>query len=386
VTAFRAKGAKTFKARVYGRTGRDVIRSLGTRDEREAGRMEAMLATLRERRRWDALDAIIARELTVPAVFDAYSDGTLQALLDQRAADAAARAAEVADVDLEPLVATWAETARSARYVRQIRGLIPAGVAYRRSAFTRKGISTFLAGLQVKGPTRNRYRVAVSQFAKWLVEREILTVNPVREVSGFREHDPRMVHYTRDQAQAIVTALPTPELQALEALMAGTGAEWGAAIGVHGRDIRWDSREVWLAGGKTRFRQRWVTFTEPWAWERFAVHAQPFRFALTQLLFPGMESRHKDVLEAHRAACVKAEAEPSTLHDWRHTYAIVSLTDGMMPQAVKRQLGHSPHSTMLERVYSAFLPQPTHYAARPAATKPATSGRAPRKRIRGEGA
>ena len=41
-----------------------------------------------------------------------------------------------------------------------------------------------------------------------------------------------------------------------------------------------------------------------------------------------------DSNEAHRKACRAARVKVSKLHDWRHTYAIYSLEDGMAPQVV----------------------------------------------------
>lgn len=371
MSPFRSKGQRVWKGRVYDRTGAEYTRTLGTEDEGEADEFCRFLARMRRQRRWDVLDLIVARALSVPDAFDHDARGTLTEEVARLRDLETAKAAADADTDLDPLVTEWATVARSPKYVRQVRRLIPAGARFPRSQFTRKRVSEFLATLQhaswqgrdlgrpVDAPTRNRYKAALMQFAKWLVEREVLDANPVRDVSGYPENDPRMVHYERADAVRLVKWHDDPRQRAIEALMAGTGSEWGAAVRVRAIDIRPEKREVYADGPKhkhgqaAKWRKRWVRFTEEWAWDAFWSYAKGFAGSVR--IFDGV--REVDVLTAHRAACAALELEDSTLHDWRHTYAILSLDDGIKPATVRRQLGHSPHSTVLERVYAAHLPK-----------------------------
>ena len=62
-------------------------------------------------------------------------------------------------------------------------------------------------------------------FAKWLVEREVLETNPVRDVKSAKPNPARMVWLERKDPKRRIDALPEP-YKALEALMAGTGMEW----------------------------------------------------------------------------------------------------------------------------------------------------------------
>lgn len=348
MSPFRSPGAKTYKGRVYDRAGRRYVRSLGTRNRREAELIETFCARARERRDWRTLDAIIAGEVPAADAYYASLDGSLSDVLAARAEQAAMEA----EPDLDQLATEWASVARSAKYVRQVRTLIPYDERFPLSRFTRAAISKHLASLDCAEPTRNRYRVALSQFARWLVERDYLTQNPVRDVRGYREHDPRMVHYTRAEAESVVRRLPMPQRVA-EALMAGAGLEWGAVAALHRRDVDLTTKEVHARGTKTRWRTRTVRVTEPWAW---AIVRDYVKTLLPDApLFPGLVERR--ALDAHKAACEAAKVAPSTLHDWRHTYAVQALRDGLPPQTVKRQLGHSPHSTMLERVYATWIPK-----------------------------
>lgn len=346
MTPFRAKDAKTYKGRAWDRAGNRYVRSLGTRDKREANLVQAFLAERRRLRDWRTLDAVIASRLSAIDAYHASTDGTLVATLDEL--DAAAKEDE--DTDLSPLVDQW--PARSEKYRRQVRTMIPKGARYPLSRFTRKAISTHLNALPGSSPTRNRYRVAFSQFARWLVEQEHLPSNPVRDVRGFKENDPRMVHYTRVEALAVINRLEWPYC-IIEALMFGAGLEVGAVLALRRRDVNLETREVAARGSKTRWRTRTVRVTEDKVWPLIASYMR----GCTPDAAPFARITERKALEAHKAACKAAGVQPSTLHDWRHTYAIQALKDGMAPQTVKHQLGHSPHSTMLERVYSAWIPK-----------------------------
>jgi integrase len=368
VSPFLSKGAKTYKGRAWDRAGNRYVRSLGTTSKAEANLVQAYLMECRRRRDWRTLDAVIGGRL--PAI-EAYHLA-LEGGLAKKLADIDAAEKEAAEPDLDPLVTEWARVATSDKYVRQVRSMIPEGKRYGLSQFTRKAVSTHLAGLKVSGPTRNRYRVALSQFARWLVEREYLDANPVRDVRGFKEHDPRMQFYTREEAQAVMRWLEYPVL-ALEAFMVGAGLEVGAVLRLRRRDVNIDTREVQVRGTKNRWRARAVRVTEDWAWQLLVGYVR--QFTPDAPLFPRITERA--ALDAHKAACKAAGVAVTTLHDWRHTYAIQALKDGLPPQTVKRQLGHSPHSTMLERVYASWLPKTdADYAPRSATTTTAKAKRA----------
>lgn len=370
MSPFRSPGAKTYKARVYDRAGRRYIRSLGTRLIEEARTIEAFLLACRRQRRWDVCEAVIAGPNNGGLdAFDAWQasvDGTLA----EQLADRRRRQQRATEPDCDQLVAEWALTARSPKYVTQVRTLIGAGTPFPLSQFTRATIARHLRALPASNPTRNRYRVAFSQFARWLVEHEYLERNMVREIAGFGEHDPRMVHYSPEETQAVMRRLTAPADAAI-ALMAGAGLEVGAVLALHRRDLDLETGTITVHGTKTRFRRRLVRVTEPWAWAIIERHVRPM--LPDARLF---ELTHRQLRQAHDAACVAAEVAPSRLHDWRHTYAIKALRDGLPPQTVKRQLGHSPHSTMLERVYAAWVPaRDADYLATNLATSRRTSMR-----------
>lgn len=369
MTAFRPKGAKTFKARVYNAAGESHIRTAGTTNEREAHEIQKFGDWLRENRRWRILDLIIKGSLTLVDAYDAHRSGRLERVAKQ--ATAARKASSEPDLSL--IVDAWKKVAASPVYVRQVRDMIPEGERFPLSQFTSVRISEYLDSLDVQGPTKNRYRAALSQFAKWLVRRGYLKANPVKDVAGYKKNPPRMVYYDAETSRNIIDQLEHP-FRAIEAVMCGGGMEISAVLRITARDIDIKTRIIKARGTKTVYRSRPVQITDDWCWKVFMSYASGF--VGDALLFDGVTDSH--ALRAHRKAVAAAKAEPSTNHDWRHTYAIRELRSGRLPQFVKRQLGHARTSTLLESTYAAFLPTGDDYVLRgvgtqDSATDPATT-------------
>jgi integrase len=335
---FQAKPGRSFKLRVVDQHGTAATLGTGTPDSATADAMASLVKTFKRRRRWDVLNALVAKRVSLPAVYDAHEAGALDHLLS-----------ELATPDLDPLVAEWEKQGANAKYVIQVRMMIPEGIAFPASRFTRKGVSLFLGGLTVQGPTKNRYRTALSQFSRWLVERDVLETNVVRDVAGKPENDPRTVWYEWEDAKRLVDALEEP-FKSLEALMAGTGMEWQAIANLKRRDVDVRARTVRAQGCKNRHRNRMVRITEDWTVPIIAHHVR----ALTPDA-PLFTVTNDAALDRHQAAVKALGLEASTLHDWRHTYAVNNLQRGMKPQVVKRQLGHAKNSTMVERIYGVWI-------------------------------
>ncbi len=271
------------------------------------------------------------------------------------------------DVDLDPLVAEWYRAqkvrheATAARYLAQIRRLVPEGEPFPVSRFRRKVVSEHLAGLSdeqstaddkppVSASTRNRHRAALRQFGKWLVEREVLETNPVRDVAGSRENPGRLLFHSVEEQQAIIKVLQQP-FKALEAIMAGCGAEWQAVTRLRRRDIDLDDATVELHGSKTPWRNRTAKITEDWTLP--AITAYVSGFTPNALLFDGIED--KKAHAAHYAACAAAKVQRSHLHDWRHSYAVMLRRRGVSNVIIARQLGHA-NTVLVATRYGRFEP------------------------------
>jgi integrase len=162
--------------------------------------------------------------------------------------------------------------------------------------------------------------------------------------------------------------------------MCGTGIEWGAAIKVRRADINPDTRAVHARGSKTAWRNREVRFLDDWCWRAFWEYA-----VYTVAVAPVFELDHKEALAAHHEAVVIVGADPSRLHDWRHTFAVRERRRGTDMQIIKHQLGHAPNSTLAERVYGAYTPDNRDYdehAARIHTDRPARATQSATRRGR----
>ena len=355
MTPFRAAGRKVWKTRISLPSGQTGIFSCGTDDLATARQVVNVVATLRRHRHWAPLEAVLERRITLSALFDAYEADKVDALLNQ-----------LSDPDLSALIDEWPT---NETYRMQVRRMIPKGERYPASRFTRKSVSEFLAALaphrqsdnapvrQMSGSTKNRYRAALSVFARWLLEREVIQFNPVRDVRAAKPNPPRMIWLTREQARNLIAALP-PEHAAMEALMAATGMELQAVKRLRRRDVSLDLRTVAAHGTKTVWRNRVVVATELWAWATVEQHvkslpAEAFCFTV----------RGDTLLKVHQRVSESLGLPETTLHDWRHSYAVWSLRDGVSPTAVARQLGHRD-TNLLHTVYGRFIPELTDYLPR----------------------
>ena len=344
---FRSPGRNAYKIRVRHPDGRSRVLGCDT----------TTLATARAIARWvdalyedrtpialDALDAIVSKRVTLPRCYDRRHD--LTAYLQQ-----------TRDVDLSPLVDRWHADKKKSRkgagsadkYREQVRQLVKAGEPFGQSAFTWRGVLTHLRSLNVQYPTRNRHKAAFSSFAQWLVMEGVLESNPIREIQGWSEGDGRLVYYEREQAKALIEVLPYP-YRAIDALMVGAGLEWQAIERLRVRDVDLAGPTVQAHGGKTRWRNRLCRIVEEWT---VPIIREWIRDRLPDArVFEGVNEW--TALKEHKTAAKLKGLPDSTLHDWRHTHAVLMLRDGYKPTVVAHQLGHRDTSLVWKR-YGRFL-------------------------------
>ncbi len=307
-----------------------------------------MLATLRGRREWDLLDAVAEGRLTVGGLYDHWRRGE-DSLAELRA--------QLSDVDLNTLVPAWVQwakrTARSetvAKYERQLRVLIPAGGPYLRSAFTRKTVSDALRMIPGSGSTGRRYHAAWSSFANYLVETEVIEVNPLRMIRAPRANPPKELHLALDDVMRLIDAQPIP-YRALAALREGAGVEISAALRVRRRDVNEDDHTVHVHGSKNAWRDRLV-LVDDWAWPHIV---EACRAKLPDaLLFEG--AVYESARAEHRKA-IKALSLDSryTMHDARHSFAVRWMRSNANPQDIASNLGHKD-ATLVLRIYGKYRP------------------------------
>lgn len=347
---FRSKGRSVYKTRFFLPDQRGGSHTLGTSDYSTALAIEAMVLTMKRRLQWKYLELVVLKRTTLADLYVAYESNTLGEFV-----------ARFDQVDLDPILADWDG---DARYKRQVRCLIPEGKRFGAERFTKRNISVFLKGLVGKrgkkaypmsGSTRVRYRAALSVFANHLVEIEAIPHNPVRDVKASKPNAARIVWLERSQAQALIGALSGAQ-RAMEALMAATGIEWQAIGLLKGRDIDFVAKTVHAQGSKTHWRNRVVRPTEMWAWEIFREYARDFTG--NALVFQGL--KHSAALRTHKRIGKSLGLPVTTLHDWRHTYAVQALREGFSAQIVAHQLGHRDSYLVLTR-YGRHVPSLQDY-------------------------
>lgn len=348
-----------------------VQRALGTADRDVAVAICAFLRVLRDRRESFLLDQLVEGKTQIGAAYDAFRENRLDEFIrDLREGRR--------DEDLAPYVAKWQkEMARvrrprpetRAKYLTQIRTLIPEGKPFPRSKFSSKAIRTWLAGLNVNAT--NRYRAAASSFAAYLVAEEVLPFNPVLQVKAQAEAEPRCRYLDQAEVEKVLKAITDPALRAYHALAACTAMERQALFRLTRRDIDTSSRTVLARGTKKAHRARTthVYATWRWAWDLFAMWLKGAALLPDSRVFAHLTD--EAMRGALADACTAVTIDDYRPHDWRHTWAVQALRDGLSIQTVSHQLGHRD-AVMTLRVYGRFVPVASDFDTRNA-TLTATS-------------
>lgn len=355
----RPVGSEWWKTRITLDDGRTGIFACGTTNLDVAEDVERMVKTFQHDRVWPPLRVVAEGKARLGSVYDANKAGRLESYLESLTAP-----------DLSLLLDEWKP--ESAKYEKQVRRLIKRGEVFRAGDFTAVRVAEFLDGLSVSGSTKNRYYAALSAFGKWLKRKGVIASNIVRDVDRATPNSVEPRWLDRRQAKALIAALPMP-YRALEALMASFGAEWQVIERVRRNDIDLKKRTVHARGGKTPWRNRVARPTELWAWRIFAAYAK--RFTDDALLFAGI--REDTALRVHKAASTRLGLPHTTLHDWRHTYAVQARRDGYPDSIIAHNEGHKD-TTLVATRYGRHTPRPEDFVRRHARKPP--SSRAGKKR------
>lgn len=332
--------------------------SLGTTLKTPAASVEAFLKMLVQKLEYADLLAAITEVPQRLTAADAYALG-----VDGARAMLAARAAEAARVELEPLVVQWQKErtkvdgspVRAAQYARSVRALLPAGATT--DALEPRAIRSWLLARDVRGSTRNRDKAALSSFCAWLVEQGMLDDNPVRRVAGWSEES-RVTWLRMEQAQALVHAHADPDARLAACLAIGWGWEWDACRNGLVRDLDLDKGLAFARGGKNPWRSRMCVLTECMAWVRPIVRELVADRLPSAPLIQRIDE-HANI-RLHHAACRLAGLPHCTFHDQRHTHAILLTMAGELPQNIWSNLGHRD-GTLYYKCYARYGVQPEHF-------------------------
>jgi integrase len=356
------KNGNSFWTWVRRADGSRIRVPLGTADKATAKRAEQVLARLAAKWEWDLLEAVISRRLSVSDLVAAQEAGP-RALTEART--------NLTDPDISSYITAWQEWAgRStapgtvARYLRQVRAVMPEGKPFPRSRFTRATLSAALSQLEirrrkqmVKGcdSTARRYHAAWSSLATFLVEREVIDTNPLRSVKAPRANPAKEAQLELADTLRLVDA-QQGIYRALLALCEGSGAEISPALAIRRRDLDEKAQTVHVHGTKTAARDR-IIRVEDWAWPIVLTAARgkmPDALLFTE---DGAPASYYNARKHHRAA-VKRLGLPAdyTLHCARHSLAVRWSKAGVEPQLIANQLGHED-ILMVVRVYGKYRPK-----------------------------
>lgn len=376
---YKKKGTHIFKCRVSTSTTDYAELSTGCTVEEDAAEVEMAV------RRWEGkrekrharpalVRALIDGRVTLPDAFDASLDGTLDEL------ETKLSATPVTVLNLGSRVTEWREWkakqkrgARSApTYLWQLRQLYPeidAGT-FTLDLFTRAEIARRLDALPHQAPTKNRYKLAASSFAKFLVRREVLETNVVRDIEGFGENEERMVYYERPEAKRLIFGLSQP-YSGVAAFAYGFCMEWGGLARMLARDVTLTDGEehVYVRGTKTKRRLRTVRLLNENRWLLPVLRAALAGKAPNALVFAGLTKW--DVLREQRrvakALKIVAVGEEKfgqhSLHDWRHSHTVQLLRDGYSEAIGAAHLGHA-NTDQLRKRYGNFIVTAEDYTRR----------------------
>lgn len=386
---FIAKHAKTWKTRVVAPSGRQAICSTGCQREKDAQAVERVVklwqgAQGQQFARPDVLELVVGKRVSLADAVTAHHAGTLDALVREiTTADS--------DVDLWPHVAAWHTERQTARkgaatahvYLRQLETLWPRGERFTLAGFTRREILARLKSLAVEAPTRNRYKAAVSSFAQYLIDQELLELNVVRTIPSFGEHRPRVVYLERPDAERVIGGLPQP-YAGIAAAMCGFGMEWTAIERARVEDFQLDAEppKARVRGTKRDSRDRWVPLVRENRWVLPYLRAALKGRLPAAPAFEGVPEwrmlrvQYETMSTLGVVACGAEEFGPHTLHDWRSTHTVQLLRDGYSEQVAAAHLGHA-NTTMVRTRYGLFRPSAFDYAkatAAPAADQTGKTG------------
>lgn len=319
--------------------------SLETRHEPTARLCAAWVADVRARLdRHRVLDAIVSGDITLPHAY-VLGETDAAAWLTAQRADAADHT--LTDADLSAwsrwVIAGGTSADTAANYQRQVTACWPA--PRRVSWLTARQITLALDALPLTEPTKNRHKSAFGSLCKFLVRQGLLDHTPLPSVSTYRQSTPRDVWYTTPDALKVLHALPEQQ-RAMEATMWACGWELGACKRATVADFDLSRMTALARGTKTRSRHRMTIITE---YDAVAMIAPALREkAPDALVWPHLVSA--SLLPVHEGACAAVQVPRSTLHDWRHTFAVREIKKGRPLTFIAQMLGHRD-TTMLQQIY-----------------------------------
>lgn len=392
---WRKKGRDIYQAWIYPVMGERVAVSTEAREEGTAVAMAQWADDIAGRGDRQGLVAAIAkREIKLA---EAYHLGEVEAVAEVERRRTAARAEEIAADAAAKIVDVWPHLTAYAE--QRSRGKKPVKTAFTALAMAQHVFPenpcphtlwedadeierrlTTLQGKTWKGKarpmsdaTRNRYKSVLSVQADHLRRLRVIQRNVLPDVSSFAESSLDFTYLELADAKSLIDALDE-QGQITAALALGFGMEWSAIAACEARDldlVQWSARP---RGEKTHWRDRLVHLSDVFAF------LQPIlrRAVDGKLPRAKLVTTSEYVLLDRQADAAKAVGvQRITLHQWRHSCAVILLQAGESATVVAHILGHKDTSLVIKR-YGRFQVRADHYVTRKtdSATKLATGANA----------
>jgi integrase len=308
---------------------------IGTQHEATAKQVVAWVDEVKARLdRHGVLAAVVRGDVRLDA---AYSMGEVATAHWLDAEAEAEQDQAVTDADLDRwqmwVVGKGRRAKSAADYRLQVETLWPAPRL--QSWLQPRTIMMALETLPVSEPTKGRYRAALASLCEWLLRQGRLEVNPMPSVPGFAQSAARLLWYSDADALRLLEALPAAQ-RGIEATMWACGWEWAAVERATVADFDLAKGTAFARGTKTASRQRLTVVTCP---EALPMIADALRHKLPAArVWDGI--RNDRTLKIHQGVCRELGLPVTTLHDWRHTFAVRELKKGRSLQFVAQMLGH----------------------------------------------
>lgn len=330
------------------RSGGLTQRSCGTSSARIVRKIKALVAELKDDRRWALLEAVTAKpqRLTLIALYEASVANRLDQL---ETSLSAVTLASMLDDWQRWVVANRGETGTDKEYRYQVDSFVAFAGEATTADLTPAKVTPWLSGLTASTGTRRKYFYALKSFVRFLRHMGAIAGDPL---AGY---DPPAKNGRRERWETVANDLrivhaAIPKYRALFAFVKATGCDLGAARRTMARDITLARGVAFLRGTKTAKRQVHEAVIEPWALPILKSHLASI--LPNALVWPGLTN--SGASHHHQRCCEAVGVDDYTLKDARHSVAVRMRFAGKSFEEIAAQLGNSPWQ--VAEVYARFKP------------------------------
>ena len=198
---------------------------------------------------------------------------------------------------------------------------------------------------QLAATTINRRLHAIKHFFEYLVlERQALTINPVKPSHFLRQGRPLPKKLSQDHVRTLFAQITNPMDHALCLLMLRCGLRVSEVAHLRRSDLDWEQRALRIEQGKGR-KDRGVYLSADVLAELQACLALRPDAVPHDLVFWNQKRTHRALsakgIQKKMERYAKAAGIKASCHSLRHTFASNLLEEGAEVIAIKELLGHA---------------------------------------------